>query len=226
MKMKKKENITRISIMCIFVITTLLTGCGSSDEKIIEAQSKYRELINTYNQVVKAHDAIEDVSLDDELKALSVNIEEIKSYNLADMTDEEIDMLIESINTLNDSYSGYLKAIGEIKENEDASVLKPVSFSLVNETNMVFTALSLMEEGEKDLVTDVLEPFEGFMPKQEIMGLTLYFDVDNTPWILSIRDSEDNVYDLKIDSGMLSGGKSKRLVLENDEETGVLHFLG
>lgn len=223
--LKEKRN-RRINIkFCFGSITMVLVciffmGCGTSDEKIYEAQTKYRQLIDTYNQVVSAHDTIEDNSLDEELKAVYSSMEKLKDYNLAEMTEEEIDILIKTMDQLNDSYSGYLKAIGEIKKNEDASVLTSVTVSLANETDITFGELSLMEKGEKDLVTNVLDTFEGFSPNQIITGLTFHKDVDDTPWVLMITDLDGNEYSFDIEVKDLPTDTQKMLTLVLDEETG------
>lgn len=174
--------------MLTLMLSVMLCACGPSDEKVIEAQNKYREVINIHNQVVEAHAAIKDASLDDELLALEETIPEMESYNLNDMTDDEIDVLIDSMNTLIESYTTYLTTIGEIKANEDAAMLTPVYITLANKTDITFTKLSLEEKGDNNLVTDALETLSGLKPGQEMIGLTIYKDVDNTPWVLRLSD--------------------------------------
>jgi len=229
----------------------ILTACSASNDKIIEAQAKYRQLVTCHNQVMEAYAEIKDNTLDDELKVISDKIELIKSYNLYEMTDAEVDVLIEAMDTIYDSYSKYLSTIGEIKKAEDAEVLTPITFSLVNESDVTFTTLSLMEKGETDLVTNVLDTMSGLNPGQEIMGLTIYRDVDNTPWVLSLstgsndgeevistpgvagvteevvdgnNDPENNYrYKLIINVENMpeTGGK---LCIKNDEETGEIYL--
>ena len=216
----QKSRYSMLLAITATVVCMLFTGCGPSDDKIYEAQTKYRQLTDTYNQVVSAHDTIEDNSLDEELKAVYSSMEKLKDYNLAEMTEEEIDILIKTMDQLNDSYSGYLKAIGEIKKNEDASVLTSVTVSLANETDITFGELSLMEKGEKDLVTNVLDTFDGFKPNQVITGLTFHKDVDDTPWVLVIKDLEENEYSFDIEVKDLPTDTQKTLTLVLDEETG------
>ena len=180
--MKKIFLIPLVSVLTI----VLLSACGSSNEKIAQAQAKYRELISANNQAVEAYREIEDNSLDTELRTLSSKIEEIATYNLYDMTDEEIDMLMTTMDTLNASYSEYLKTIGQIKITEDAAVLDQVVFTLVNTTDKVFDELSLKEQGETDLVSNALDMLSGLSEGQELMGLSIYKDTDNTPWIMTL----------------------------------------
>lgn len=182
----------RNCLMLIIAVITAMTlcACGPSDEKIIEAQNKYRELIEIHNDVVAAHSAIKDASLDDELLALEESIPLMEEYNLNDMTDDEINVLIDSMNNVINSYTTYLTTIGEIKQKEDATVLTPVYVTLANKSDITFTRLSLEEKGDEGNVTDVLETLSGLNPGQEIIGLTIYKDVDNTPWVLHLSDKD------------------------------------
>lgn len=214
-----------LGITLIFVCALALTGCGPSKEKIGEAQAKYRDLVSTYNQVAEAHKEIEDDSLNDELKELSHEMNLLTGYNLYEMTEEDIDVLINTMDVLNNSLSSYLKDIGAIKLSEEAGALESISFTLINETGDVFNHLQLMEKGETDLVTDVLETLEGFLPGQEIMGLTVFRDVDNTPWELSLtatsEDGEEQKIELEIDvSALRPEGNILRIGSEFDETIG------
>ncbi len=175
--------------LCVMALCMLfLTACGPSEDKIIQAQSTYRNLINTHNAVVAAHAEIKDNSLDEELTALAASIPEIESYNLYEMTDAQIDSLIGTMNTIMDSYAGYLKTIGDIKSAEEAAVLIPVHITLKNETDTTFTGLALYEKNASDENVTSLESLSGFAPDQEMIGLTIYKNSSNTPWIVSLTD--------------------------------------
>lgn len=212
-------------VLCLGLV---LTACGPSKNKIIEAQAKYRELVEIHNQAVNAYDMINENSLNEELSTLSDKMAQLTEYNLYDMTDDEIDTLIETINTLNTSYSGYLKTIGEIKISEDANYLDQISFSVVNDTNLLFSSLKLYERGESDLVTDVLDETTGLKPNQEIAGLTIYKDADNTPWILSLGvNDEEEVevanYKLIIEVTDLAAS-GRTFTIKWDDETGEVYI--
>ena len=207
-------------MMCAF------TGCGASKTKIIEAQNKYKDLVATHNQVVDAYDQISEDSLSSELQTLSDRIEEFKAYNLYELNNDEIDALIETMDSINSSYSDYLKTIGEIKVEEDSATLTPYVFTLINDTNIIYNGLTLMERGETDLVTDVLKDTDGLNPGESLAGLTVHRDVDDTPWILtlSINDEEGNAsdeYKLVLDENILSEDNSTIFVRWNDEDSSV-----
>lgn len=212
-------------VLCLGLV---LTACGPSKNKIIEAQAKYRELVEIHNQAVSAYDMINENSLNEELSTLSDKMAQLTEYNLYDMTDDEIDTLIETINTLSTSYSGYLKTIGEIKISEDANYLDQISFSVVNDTNLLFSSLKLYERGESDLVTDVLDETTGLKPNQEIAGLTIYKDADDTPWILSLGvNDEEEVevanYKLIIEVTDLAAS-GRAFTIKWDDETGEVYI--
>lgn len=223
----RKKVIT--GLLIFLAMSFLLMSCGPSDEKIIEAQAKYRELVSSHNQVAEAYEAIDDDSLMEDLNVLSEKIEAVESFNLYEMKDEEIDILIDTMDSLNQSYSGYLKTIGEIRLTEEAAVLTPYTFTLVNETDRTFAELSLMEKGEKDLVSNALESLQGLLPGQEITGLTVYRDVDNTPWILSLSEAtsqegeEPMAYKFILDESNLSkDGTVLTLKIDESGETIIL----
>jgi len=185
--MKKVINITPI-IICIL----LLSACGPSKEKILEAQATYKELVNTHNQVVEAYAAIDDNGLDNELRTLSTKVDEFADYNLYDMKDEDIDILIKTMSDLNSSYSDYLKTIGEIRITEEEAVLNRIGFSVCNESGISIDTLSLMEEGESDLVSDALMD-RTLRNGQYLEGLAIYRDVDMTPWVLMLSYSDGDI---------------------------------
>ncbi|MCR4990292.1 MAG: hypothetical protein K6A38_05440 [Lachnospiraceae bacterium] len=186
--MKKVRSLTVGSLVlaCAFV----LSACGPSEDKIIQAQAAYRNLINTHNAVVAAHNEIKDNSLDEELTALAGSIPEIESFNLYEMTDAQIDSLIGTMNTMTDSYAGYLKTIGEIKLVEDAKELTPVVLTIKNDTDITFSTLYLYEKDSDPEPLNALESLSGLAPGREIVGLTIYKNAANTPWILSLDDKE------------------------------------
>lgn len=215
-----------------FVLLTLLMvlmcSCGPSKEKISLAQSKYKELININNQVVRAYGEIKDNSLDEVLPPLTERVKEFEQFNLNELTDEQIDQLINNMQELMDTYSDYLKTIGEIKITEDASVLTQYSFSVVNETELRFSSLTLMEKGEKDLVTNVLDDTEGLAPGQEMMGLTVYKDVDDTPWIMTLITAETeetpaSTTNITLDMDKISK-ENAILKIKCDEESGNIYL--
>lgn len=213
-----------LSIILIFSFA-FLTACSNSKDKIIEAQSKYRELVETHNRAVEAYKGIKDNSLDEELKALSVEIDKVKEYNLYDMREEEIDTLIGVMDNLEETYKGYLDNIESTKALEDAAVLKDRMFSLRNETGMVLDSLSLVMQGDMTEDKDALEAFGGFKQGQEIIGLTVYFDVNNTPWDMYIEVNGENeeikTYVVTLSSDILRESGQK-MVLSYDEETDTM----
>lgn len=211
------KNAKKTVIGCVAMMLALsLCACAPSEEKIIQAQSTYRNLINTHNAVVAAHSEINDNSLDAELTALSANIPEIESYNLYEMTDSEIDSLIATMNTIMDSYAGYLKTIGEIKSAEEAAVLTPVIITLINDTDMTFTGLSLYEKDVPEEELNALESLSGLAPGQELVGLTIFKDSANTPWILSLNDKAAEASENENDAES-SEEKSDDTTAENTE---------
>lgn len=194
-----KKNLYSLLLSCVMVASTLLlTACGGpSAEKIAQAQDTYSNLVAIHNRVVSAHRQIEDDSLDEKLVALGEKITQVNTYNLNDMNDEEIDMLIDTMDSIIDTYEEYLTAINDIRDTENAAILTPINVSLVNDTNLTFAGLSLHQKGTIENV-DLLETLSGFMPAQRMAGLVIYRDVQNTPWVLELVSEDGSLYELNL----------------------------
>lgn len=194
-----KKNLYSLLLSCVMAASTLLlTACGGpSAEKIAQAQDTYSNLVAIHNRVVSAHRQIEDDSLDEKLVALGEKITQVNTYNLNDMNDEEIDMLIDTMDSIIDTYEEYLTAINDIRDTENAAILTPINISLINDTNLTFVGLSLHQKGTIENV-DLLETLSGFMPAQRMAGLVIYRDVQNTPWVLELVSEDGSLYELNL----------------------------
>ena len=192
-----KKNLYSLLLSCVMAASTLLlTACGGpSAEKIAQAQDTYSNLVAIHNRVVSAHRQIEDDSLDEKLVALGEKITQVNTYNLNDMSDEEIDMLIDTMDSIIDTYEEYLTAINDIRDTENAAILTPINISLINDTNLTFVGLSLHQKGTIQNA-DLLETLSGFMPAQRMAGLVIYRDVQNTPWVLELVSEDGSLYEL------------------------------
>ena len=194
-----KKNLCSLLLSCVMTaFALLLTACGGpSAEKIAQAQDTYSNLVSIHNRVVSAHRQIEDDSLDEKLVALGEKITQVNTYNLNDMNDEEIDMLIDTMDSIIDTYEEYLTAINDIKDTENAAILTPINISLINDTNLTFVGLSLHQKGSIQNA-DLLETLSGFMPAQRMAGLVIYRDVQNTPWVLELVSEDGSLYELNL----------------------------
>lgn len=193
--MKKIRNLFLLNCILCF----LLTGCGGpSDEKIAQAQETYTHLIETHNQVVDAHKHISDNSLDDQLSALADKITKLEEFNLSEMEDADIDVLIENMNSMIASYEEHLKTIENIKGTEDAAVLVPIPLTFTNATDQTFQKLFLYEKNDSSHKFDVLEGTSGFNPGQALTGIVISRDVSDTPWILELENSDGSVSEIEL----------------------------
>ena len=194
-KLFSRKLVSGVAI-CSFIF--LAAACGPSDEKVDEAQQKYSQLVQMHNQVVEAHKNVEDNSLDESLAQLQEKASEAESYNLAEMKDEEIDILIGTMDDLIQSYEEYLEILSDIKGKEEAAVLIPISVTVTNNTDLSFSTLKLYEKGDHDVHADVLEDMEHFAPGQTLVGLMVLRDVDNTPWMLVLEEAGGTEYELEL----------------------------
>lgn len=190
-------------LLTTFILSLILcfplTACGGpSDEKIVQAQEAYTRLVEVHNQAVEAHKHISDNSLDDELVALSEKVAKIEEFNLSEMKDEDIDALIESMDSILASYQEYLQVIEDIKGAEDAAVLVSIPLTLMNGTDQMIQKLFLYEQNDTSSRSDVLEGTAGFGPGQSLTGLVMFRDVSNTPWILEMENSNGTIYEIEL----------------------------
>lgn len=187
-----------ILFIIICFLCLMFTACGPSKEKVEQAQEKYVQLIGKHNQVVEMHKNVDDASLDEALVELEEKVGEVEAYNLADMQDEEIDLLIQIMDALIESYNGYLDTLSGIRGEEEAALLIPTTITLTNRTEFSFSVLKLYEQGEGGVHINVLENLEPLGPGQSLAGLVVQRDVDNTPWILSLADLEGREYEVTV----------------------------
>ncbi len=203
-------------LLFIFMVCGLcivMTACGPSDEKVEEAQQKYMELLEMHNQTVEMHKNIADNSLDMTLIELREKIAEIENYDLMKMKDEEIDILIQIMDALIVSYKDLSSELAEIKGKEDAAVRIPISLSITNQTDFSFTELKLYESGDAGGHENVLAGLGDYSVGETLTGLVILRDVNNTPWILELKDENGVSYEFN-------------LLVENYDEDGVKLNLG
>lgn len=187
-----------LSIFMICGLCAMLTACGPSEEKVAEAQQKYTELVEIHNQVVEAHKNVEDNSLDEPLTELREKIKEVEEYNLTEMKDEEIEILIQIMDTLIEDYEEFLSTLTDIKGEEEAAVLTPISITVTNQTGFSFTGLKLYEAGDIGTHEDVLEGLGEFASGETLTGLIVQRNVDHTPWVLELKDANGAEYEISL----------------------------
>lgn len=218
-RLNMKRSFFNIPIL-LFALCLTLTACGPSDEKITEAQQKFTELTQIHNTAVEARKAISDSSLDAVLSELQGKIDTVKTYNLQEMNDEEIDLLIQTMGSLIGSYEKYLAMMEEIKNAEEAAVLTPIPVTLINNTGISFTSLSLYEEGSAGIHPDVLESLSAFSPGQCLTGLMIQRDSENTPWIMTLTKEDETVLEYSFPVEEYSEkGITVSLSLDSETET-------
>lgn len=215
---KPKFNIKSVLFILCALLPILLVGCGPSEEKITQAQALYAQLADLHNQVVEAHKGIADDSLDQNLVALGKKVEQIGQYDLSEFKDEQIDLLMESMRSIMDSYEEYLETINQIKAQETAAVLTSIPVTLSNNTEFTFQTLQLYSINDPSQNANVLEDTSGFAPGQTITGLVIYRDVSSAPWklVLQSTDGTSHEFELAVKGYSESG---VTLTLTYDSET-------
>lgn len=210
-----------ITILTICCLCLFLTACGPSEQKVTAAQQKYAELIETHNQVVDAHDKVSDDSLDQSLTALREQITVIENYDLTEMKDEEIDTLIDSMDELITSYNEFLDTLTQILEKETAAVITAIPVTVINNTSFTISSLTLSQRGDTQRPVNILDELSDLVPEQSLTGLMIYRNVQNTPWILTITNTEDISFELTLPVENYNE-EGVHLSLVYDNETGEM----
>ena len=187
--MKIKKRVLSLFIICALCIS--VTACGPSEEKVMQAQQKYTELKEKHNQVVEAHNQVSDNTYDEQLLALREKITEVEAYNLNDMEDEEIDLLIQIMDSLIASYDEFHVALTQVKEQEDAAIIVTIPVTVVNNTGKAISALKLYEQGDYDLQVNVLENLTPFGGGKSLRRLMIRREAESTTKVLSVEREEN-----------------------------------
>lgn len=179
-------------------LSTFLTGCAPSDEMLAAAQDKYTELVQIHNDVVEAHKQVEDASYDEALSVLQDDLNTIQSYNLNDMSEEEITLLISTMDTLIVSYQDYLSQLGSTKKEEDAAELTDIPLSLTNNTSFAFDLISLYQKDSAGARLNILSGLDNLSPTQSLTGLLIERNAEDTPWMLTLETTDGVTYDIEL----------------------------
>lgn len=209
------------SLLILSCLLILLAGCSPSDEVLSAAQGKYAELVKIHNEVVEAHREVEDDSYDEALSVLQDDLNTIQSYNLKDMSEEEITLLISTMDTLISSYNEYLSQLDTTKKEEDAAELTAIPLSLTNNTSFTFDLISLYQKDNPGARINILSGLDSLSPTQSLTGLQIERNAENTPWMLTLESTDGVTYDieLSVDTYTEDG---IHLYLDYDPETGSI----
>lgn len=205
----------------LLILSCLLTGCSPSDEVLSAAQGKYAELVKIHNEVVEAHREVEDDSYDKALSVLQDDLNTIQSYNLKDMSEEEITLLISTMDTLISSYNEYLSQLDTTKKEEDAAELTAIPLSLTNNTSFSFIMISLYQGDNMDARINILDGLDDLSPSQSMTGLQIEKNAANTPWMLTLETTEGVTYDIELPVETYTED-GVHLYLAYDSETGSI----
>lgn len=186
------------SLLILSCLCILLTGCSPSDEVLSAAQGKYAELVEIHNEVVEAHREVEDDSYDEALSVLQNDLNTIQSYNLKDMSEEEVTLLISTMDTLISSYNEYLPQLDTTKKEEDAAELTAIPLSLTNNTSFTFDLISLYQKDTPGARINILSGLDSLSPTQSLTGLQIERNVENTPWMLTLESADGVTYDIEL----------------------------
>lgn len=189
-----------------------ITACGRpSEEKIEQAQLKYNELVEVHNKTVDAYSQVEDTYLDEDLKQLSDQVNAMKDYNLAEMTEEDIDVIIEEMNGTIKKYETNIVLLAEKKQQEAEALVVEIPLTLHNQTEIEWKELYLFPaDGVQG--NNVLSDLVSMRREESLTGLYIYKDAEAKPWKIVLSDGGEKVWEFIIP-------------VEELEETGKTFFL-
>ncbi len=195
----KPNNTKRLLLLYLMIMLCFaVIGCGPSDEKVAQAQQKYIALSEANDAVAEAHQLINDASYDEALTTLQKEAMDLSAYNLEEMKDEDIDALIHTMDALLQTYDNFLTTLTEVKAAEDAAVLVTIPVTLINNTSLDFQELYLLEQGDTSGHANLLTAETPFTSTQTITGLIIRRDVQQTPWIILLTDTDGTKWELPL----------------------------
>lgn len=178
--------------LCLAVL--LLAGCGGPPaEKIEEARSVYTELVNRHNEVIEAYANVEDDSLDGELDSMAEQINLIGQQDVEQMSEEELDAIIEKLQANIAMYDGILESIGRMGEIEPTDDAAGISVTIRNNTGVDLKEVYLYRTSEESEKVNLAEDIGGLGGFGVLSIVNIYMTGEETVWHLEAIDTDGNI---------------------------------
>ncbi len=216
--MKKKICLV---LMMIGMSLGMMACGGPSVEKIEQAQSKYNELVEAHNKMVDAHKEIADSYLDQDLQVLAQQVTAMKDYNLVEMTEEEIDIIIEEMSSTLEKYEESIVLLVEKKQEEADAELVEIPLTLHNQTGTELKELYLFAQGEEEN-KNILDGSLSINTGEILTGLYIYKDIAAKPWELVLADDSGKTWEIEISTADLNESGAVFFLQYNSENDAVI----
>ena len=81
----------------------------------------------------------------------------------------------------------------------------------------------LYEKNNVSAKINVLEEVSGFHPEQTLVGLTIYKDASDTPWMLELENTDGNVFEIELPvKDFNENGEDLVLTLDSESQTLII----
>lgn len=213
-------------IILTVLLAAALSGCGPSDEKLMEAETAKGLLLEAKETAENTYLDISDTSKRAALDELALKVSEIEALDFTRMNDKKIDEVLPTISEITNSYqdiqsglSDTLKAETQIRQEADKHA--EIEAYFVNKTGMNISGIALHDIA-KDITSD---SFLGdgviLQSGYTLMGVALDVYKDSSSWELIVTDDAGTDYSFACDDLKGKELKGAAIILTYDKETGA-----
>lgn len=184
------------NLLLALLFSITLYGCNNvSDEKLMICKDLYNDVVEKHNDVIKVYSSISSDQFDNELNAFQEELNGIGEYNLSEMDDNSIDLLISDLKDRLDNYDKLLSEFN-LLDSRDKHIETPNCFSVtfVNNTGLDLYELyfyNISKDNDRiNLLSNSIDMLSGY---GTFSIINIYADNMNTVWKLEVMDESGNV---------------------------------
>lgn len=185
-----------LNMLTAFLLVVILSGCGGpSSEKVGEVQETYSQLVSRHNEAVEVYSEIEDDSFSKELDNMAESIDEIGQQDVKEMTNDEIDAMIEKLQTNITEYDTMLASMEEAKNNqkEEETKTNSVSVTLKNNSGVELYEIYLYQASKEEKGENYAAGIGKLEEYETLNILNLPMTEEDTLFHLEAQDEDGNV---------------------------------
>ncbi len=219
--MKKKFGLISATLL---ISAALLSACGSSDEKRMEADTAKGLMIEAKESAEEVYLDITDSSQEEKLKELDAKVKEIEAIDLKKYSDTKIDETITTINEITEEYQNLKSDFDsvlkqETKERTEAEKHKNVGCYFINKTGMNLSKVVLHDITEDtysdNLLGDNITLNSGYI----LMGVVLNINRSSREFEFVVTDENNTSYTMECEDLSSLKIDEVSITLKYDTET-------
>ncbi len=219
--MKKRFGILSTTLL---ISAVLLSACGSSDEKRLEAETAKGLMIEAKESAEEVYLDITDSSQEEKLNELDSKVKEIEAIDLKKYSDTKIDETITTINEITEEYQNLQKDFEsvlkkETKEKTEAEKHMDVRCYFINRTGMNLSKVVLHDITEDSYSDNLLGENISLNSGYILMGVVLNVTRSSSEFEFVVTDENNTSYTLTCDDLTSLKIDEVSITLKYDTET-------